>query len=169
MDVSDLLREAYGRVPDLVRGALDGLTQAQLREAPAAGANPIGWTVWHLIRVQDHHLGEVMDVDQLWLADGWAGRFGRAAERDDTGYGHGPDDVAGLDPVSGDLLLAYLDAVHARTVGYLAGLEPKDLDRVVDERWDPPVTLGVRLVSIADDEVQHGGQANYARGMLLGG
>ena len=28
------------------------------------------------------------------------------------------------------------------------------------------VTLGVRLVSIADDDIQHAGQAKYVRGLL---
>jgi hypothetical protein len=28
------------------------------------------------------------------------------------------------------------------------------------------VTLGVRLVSIADDDIQHAGQAAYLRGLL---
>ena len=41
-----------------------------------------------------------------------------------------------------------------------------DLDRIVDERWDPPVTLAVRLVSVVDDCLQHAGQAAYARGIL---
>jgi len=48
----------------------------------------------------------------------------------------------------------------------LAGLRDADLDRIVDERWDPPVTLGVRLVSVLDDDVQHAGQAGYVRGVL---
>ena len=39
-------------------------------------------------------------------------------------------------------------------------------DRVVDRTWDPPVTLGVRLVSILDDDTQHAGQAAYVRGLL---
>ena len=42
-----------------------------------------------------------------------------------------------------------------------------DLDRVVDTRWTPPVTLGVRLVSVLDDDMQHVGQAAYVRGILL--
>ena len=58
------------------------------------------------------------------------------------------------------------DAVYARTRSYLAHLKDDDLDRVVDERWDPPVTLGVRLVSVLDDDVQHAGQAAYVRGLL---
>jgi hypothetical protein len=64
------------------------------------------------------------------------------------------------------VLLAYLDAVDRRTRGFLETLTASDLDRIVDRRWDPPVTLGVRLVSIADDGLQHMGQAAYVRGLL---
>ena len=63
-------------------------------------------------------------------------------------------------------LAAYATAVHERTVAYLATLSADDLDRVVDERWDPPVTLAVRLVSVVDDDAQHVGQAAYVRGLL---
>ena len=56
--------------------------------------------------------------------------------------------------------------MHARTVAHLAGLSEADLDRVVDERWDPPVTLGVRLVSVISDDLQHAGQAAYLRGLV---
>ena len=49
---------------------------------------------------------------------------------------------------------------------YLADLTEADLDRVVDEGYDPPVTLGVRLISISDDGLQHVGQAAYVRGIL---
>jgi hypothetical protein len=62
-------------------------------------------------------------------------------------------------------LLEYLDAVHAETEAMLRDLSPADLDRVVDRNWDPPVTLGVRLISIVDDCVQHVGQAAYVRGL----
>ena len=55
---------------------------------------------------------------------------------------------------------------HARTRRLLEGLRETDLDRIVDKRWDPPVTLGVRLISIADDCLQHAGQAAYLRGLL---
>jgi hypothetical protein len=37
---------------------------------------------------------------------------------------------------------------------------------VVDASWDPPVTLGVRLVSVISDDLQHAGQAAYLRGMI---
>ena len=65
-----------------------------------------------------------------------------------------------------DLLLGYYDAVHEQTLQYLDRIGEDDLDAIVDRRWDPPVTLGVRLISIADDDLQHSGQAGYVRGLI---
>lgn len=67
---------------------------------------------------------------------------------------------------SGDLLTGYYDAVHEQSLGVLRTVAAKDLERVVDEHWDPPVTLGVRLVSVLSDDLQHVGQAAYVRGLL---
>jgi len=166
VDVNDLLVEGYDRLPDLVSAAVDGLTADQLAKAPAPGANTVGWLVWHLTRVQDHHVAELLDDDQVWVTSGWAARFGRDGDPSDTGYGHSPAEVAKLRADGADALTGYHAVVAARTRVFLAGLQPADLDRVVDERWDPPVTLGVRLVSVLDDDLQHAGQAAYVRGLL---
>ncbi|HEY6427313.1 MAG TPA: DUF664 domain-containing protein, partial [Acidimicrobiales bacterium] len=104
--------------------------------------------------------------EQVWTTGEWAAQCGLPPDPHNTGYGHGPDDVAAVRPQGPDVLVGYLDEVSARTQGMLEGLGEADLDRVVDRRWDPPVTLGVRLVSIADDCLQHGGQAAYVRGLL---
>lgn len=166
MDVDALLLELYGRVEAHVVGAVADLDAAGLAAAPGPGANHIGWLVWHLTRVEDGHVAELLDVDQLYVTGSWAERLGMPADPEDSGYGHTEEQVAAVKPGGPDLLLDYYRAVNARTRGYLAGLSPADLDRIVDERWDPPVTLGVRLVSIVDDQIQHAGQAKYLRGLL---
>jgi hypothetical protein len=166
MDVASLLLELYGRIPPLAKDVVDDLEGRHLTGTPADGANPIGWLLWHLTRVQDHHVAELLDTDQLWVTGEWAGRFGLEADPSNTGYGHSPAEVAAVQPESADALIAYLGAVQARTEAMLRDLDAAALDRVVDERWDPPVTLGVRLVSIADDSLQHLGQAAYVRGLL---
>jgi hypothetical protein len=56
--------------------------------------------------------------------------------------------------------------VHEQTLGALRSVAAKDLERVVDDNWDPPVTLGVRLVSVLSDDLQHVGQAAYVRGLV---
>ena len=166
MEVRALLIELFGRIPDEIRTAVDGLSADDLRWTPSDGATSIGWLVWHLTRVQDDHVADLVEEEQLWVTGDWAARFGLAPDRHDTGYGHTPADVARVRPESGSALLEYYDAVSARTNEYLATLRDVDLDRIVDTRWDPPVTLGVRLVSIADDDIQHAGQAAYIRGLL---
>ena len=92
-------------------------------------------------------------------------RFGLPFDAGDTGYGHSSEQVAQV-RADADLLAAYLAAVHEQTARLPRGLAPDDLDRVVDTRWDPPVTLGVRLVSVVNDDSQHLGQAAYVRGLL---
>ena len=169
MNPNEVLIEAFDRLPDLVRSAVEGLTPEQLRWAPASGANPIGWLVWHLTRIQDDHVAEVMGQDQVWVQEGRARRFGLGPDPGNTGYGHSAAQVATVQPESAQALIEYYEAVSSRTRAFLAGLTPGDLDRVVDERWDPPVTLGVRLVSVVNDDDQHVGQAAYVRGLLPAG
>jgi hypothetical protein len=166
MDVAALLLEIYGRIPPLAREAVDGLDAAALTDAPSPGANTVGWLIWHLTRVQDHHISELIDQEQLWVTGDWPARFGLAPDPHNTGYGHHPDDVASVRPRSASDLLDYLDAVDERTRAFLGSVTPDELERIVDRRWDPPVTLGVRLVSVADDCLQHAGQAAYVRGLL---
>jgi hypothetical protein len=167
MDIVALLKDLYGRVPPLAADAVEGLDTEQLSWCPSPGSNSVGWLIWHLTRVQDHHISELLESDQLWVGGNWAPRFGLAPEPSNTGYGHSADEVLSVRPDGHAVLVNYLRAVDARTLGFLESLTAAELDRVVDRRWTPPVTLGVRLVSVADDCLQHVGQAAYVRGLLL--
>jgi uncharacterized damage-inducible protein DinB len=166
MELPDVLADLFARVTEHVHEAVDGLDAEQLRARPAAGANSIGWMIWHLTRVQDHHMADILGEEQIWVTGDWGPRFSLASTPHNTGYGHSPAEVAAVKPESAIALVEYYEAVEARTRAFLEGVTPKALDRVVDERWDPPVTLGVRLISIADDDIQHAGQACYVRGLL---
>ena len=167
MDVAALLGDLFGRIRPLAERAVDGLEPGQLTARPGPDANTVAWLIWHLARVQDSHIAELVDgATQVYVDGDWGPRFGLASDPDDTGYGHSSAEVAAVRPESGSVLLDYLARVSEVTERYLDGLTAVDLDRVVDRRWDPPVTLGVRLVSVADDCLEHAGQANYARGLL---
>jgi uncharacterized damage-inducible protein DinB len=169
MDVGELLVDAFGRVREGVHRVVEGLDVEQLAWRPVPAANSVGWLVWHLARVQDDHVADAAGREQVHTDLGWHARLALPFPPEDTGYSHSADDVAMVRRIEGGLLAAYLDAVHERTVTFVRGLRPADLDRVVDTRWDPPVTLGVRLVSVVDDDAQHVGQAAYVRGLLLAG
>lgn len=164
----DVLVDGFGRVRESVERVLEGLTRQQLAHRVGGSANSIAWLVWHLTRVQDDHVAEVAGTEQVWTADGWVKRFDLPLPADSTGYGHSGAEVAVV-TASAELLLGYHRAVHERTTAYLRELDPAELTRVVDESWDPPVTLAVRLVSVIEDDLQHVGQAAFARGLLSEG
>lgn len=166
VDAIAVLLESFGRVPDLARTAVEGMSDDDLAWRPDQGANPVGWLVWHLARQQDAQVAALAGTDEVWVRDGgWGERAGLPFPLRENGYGMDADDVARV-RLDAATLLGYLDDVQAASEAYLRSLAPDALDDVVDEDWDPPVTRGARLVSVVDDAVQHAGQAAYVRGLL---
>jgi hypothetical protein len=163
---ADLLVEAFGRIQHLVQNVVGGLTPGQLAFRLNGEGNSIGWLIWHLTRIQDDHVADAAGTEQVWTSDGWAERFALPLSSSDTGYGHSSGDVSAVRVESPELLTGYHDAVHKKTIGYVERLSETDLSRIIDESWDPPVSLGARLVSVVSDDLQHAGQAAYVRGIL---
>ncbi|GAA4623295.1 mycothiol transferase [Cellulomonas oligotrophica] len=165
MQARHVLADGFGRIEELVAEALDGADDALLVRRPDPEANTLAWLAWHTARVQDAQVAPLAGVEQVWTAQGWARRFDLPFDDDAHGYGHTPDDVARV-VAPAPLLLDYLRAATAQTLAYLERLTDDDLDAVVDPGWDPPVTLGVRLVSVLADDLEHAGQAAYLRDLL---
>ncbi len=164
-----LLTDAFERIRDGVPVVVDGLSIDELLWRPDAEANHVAWLVWHLARQQDDQVADLADTDPVWTAQGWADRFALPYPADAHGWSMSHADVGAFTVSDPALLSGYQEAVHARTVDYLStlgGLDPAAYDRVVDDRWDPPVTVGVRLVSVLDDAAKHLGQAEYVRGLI---
>jgi len=161
---SEILSEAFGRIRAVVHPALKDASIEALTFRADPEANTIAWLVWHLTRVQDGHIAELMGEEQVWTADGWVDRFDLPFDPEATGYGQSTSDVASV-RADAELLAGYYDAVHARTIDYLHTLTEADFARIVDTSWNPPVTLAMRLVSILSDDLQHAGQASYLRGL----
>ncbi|WP_327163630.1 DinB family protein [Streptomyces zaomyceticus] len=165
MNSAGLLVDSFGRVREVVHEAVEGLTEDELAARIDPDANSIAWLVWHLTRIQDDHLAGAFGGEQLWETRGWRDRFGLPFPERATGYGQTSAQVASV-RAPAELLLGYHDAVYERTLDLVGSLTDAELDRVVDTAWDPPVTLGVRLVSVIADDLQHAGQAAYVRGAV---
>ena len=163
--VRELLRDAFTRLVEHVEVLTDGLTEAESSYRPTPQANSIAWLIWHSARCQDLQLCDIAGVAQVWTRDGWMERFGLDLGANDIGYGHSPEEV-GKVHAPADLLAGYYRAVHKVTLEYIASVTPEELGRIVDTRWNPPVTASARLVSIIDDCAQHLGQAAYLRGII---
>ena len=166
MTSADLLVDAFGRIREVVHDAVDGLSPEELAFRVDGEANSIAWLVWHLNRIIDDHISEVAGTEQVWIARGYMDKFGLPFGPRATGYGHGGEDVAAVQVKSGELLTAYHDAVYEMALRYVRTLIDEDLSRIIDDSWDPPVTLAVRLVSVISDGLQHAGQAFFVRGIV---
>jgi Protein of unknown function (DUF664) len=163
MNSSDLLIDGFGRISQVAHRVLDGLTADALTFRIDDQSNTIAWLIWHLTRNQDDHLADAFGADQVWTTAGWAEQFALPFATAATGYGQTSDEVAAV-TASPALLQGYLDATHNKTIEFLGTVIDAGLDRIVDTRWDPPVTLGVRLISVLADGLQHVGQAAYVKG-----
>lgn len=166
MTSADVLVDAYGRIRESVHAAVEGLGPDELTFRVDPEANSIAWLVWHLTRVQDDHIADAAQADQVWTSQSWVGRFELPFDRLDTGFGHTSEQVAAVRVSSGKLLSEYHDAVHEQTTRYVQGLTDSDLARVLDSSWNPPISLGIRLVSVIGDGMQHAGQAAFVRGIV---
>lgn len=168
MDVRELLVDHFGRVTELYAGiALPSgrpLDAERAHHRPGGTGNPVVWLLWHVARLQDDHVAHLTGTEQAWRRE-WADRIEVPYDRDDIGYGHTSAEVAALRVDRLEDLVAYQAAVHQLTLSYLDQVDPASLDRVVDRRFTPPVTAGVRLVSLLGDCLQHLGQAAYIEGL----
>lgn len=165
MQPTDVYLDSLDRVHELIPAVLDGLTVQDITWRPDPGSNPMGWLIWHLLRALDDHVSHIGDRETVWLADGWQQRFGLPYEPTASGFGMTGEQVGQFRIDDLGLLTGYAEAVRAMSREVIGGLGTDDLDRVIDTRWDPPVTIAIRLTSVVVEVAQHIGQAAYLRGM----
>ncbi len=169
MEAKDIVIDALERIRSILHRTLAGLTLDELQRQPTPDSNSIAWLTWHLTRVQDNGISGLFGQEQAWISQGWHAQFGMAPDPDNEGQGHTPQQVAAFRAPSIQTLLDYHDSVSTRSKTFVGGLAPADFNRELDEpQYQPRPTVGVRLVSILSDNLQHAGQVAYLRGVWQG-
>ena len=168
MESRELVADALGRVSETVADTLKpGIDDEGLTWRPDADANSIAWLVWHLARVLDRNQARFTTDPQVWTSAGFDQRFaavGVDPSPDNSGYGHTSQEV-GRVRAEGQLLAEYHSAVNDKLLAYVERIDAGELERIIDTSYDPPISVGVRMISIINDAMQHAGQAAYVRGM----
>ena len=162
MAESGVLLDGFTRVHDSLHRTLADLAEAELIQEPHPS---MGWLAWRLNRIMDSNVSRLAGREQLWIAEGWAARFGMPPEPADFGRAatHTREQVRAF-RASAALLLAYHDATYERMKTYLGTLSTEDLARELDEpQYQPLPTVAVRLVSVLENAMQNAGQIGYLK------
>lgn len=161
----DILLDAASRPLDALRALARLVTEVNLNAHPGGHPNSPAWLLWHTGREIDVQLAHLTGLDEVWTRDGFQDRFALGELGDGIGYGHSPEEARAVVVLDPQLPLDYVTSTIDALTDYIRTLDESDLGVVVDRRWNPPVTRGVRLVSIIDDAAQHLAQAAYVCGM----
>ena len=162
MVATGVLLDAFTRVYESLHRTLPDLSAEELIKEPHPS---IGWLAWRLTRIMDSNVSRLMGREQLWIGDGWAGRFGMPPEPADFGRSatHTREQVRAF-RASAELLLTYHDATYERMKSYLKTLTTEDLARLLDDpQYQPLPTVAVRLVSVLENAMTNAGQIGYVK------
>jgi Protein of unknown function (DUF664) len=141
MTSAELLVDAVGRIRGVVHRVVDSLTPEQLAFRVDPKANSIAWLVWHLTRIQDDHVADVAQAEQVWTSQGWVERFGLPFDPGTPATGTGPMRWRPCRWSPASCWWATMMRSTSRRPGYVERLGEADLARIVDRSWDPPVSL----------------------------
>jgi len=162
MDALDVLSDAALRPLQAATALRDRLNPRILNAHPGGHPNSIAWLLWHIGREIDVQVADLTGGEQVWIRSGFADRLGLGDVGDDLGYGHTSHEAAAIKIDDAQALVSYVEAATEALVHYINSLSEDELDHIIDQDWNPPVTRGIRIVSIIDDAAQHIGQAAYA-------
>ena len=166
MNATDILHNAATRPAEAAQGLRASLSAEVLNAHLGGHDNSAAWLLWHTGREIDIQTVDLAGTSEVWSRDGYAELTGIGTVGDGVGLGHTPGEAREITSDQGDALVDYVAAATEALLAYISTLSDADLDEVIDENWDPPVTRGVRLISIIDDAAQHVGQAAYVVGAL---
>ena len=87
MTLNEFIEDAFNVEHEFLMEAVKDLTAEELRWRPGPEANPIGWMLWHMIRVEDMWFQFFIQRQlEIWERDGWHEKFGLPTR--DNGFGH---------------------------------------------------------------------------------
>ena len=167
MDLNEFIVDALEKEQESLSEAVGDLTPEELAWRAGPEANPIGWILWHMLRVEDMWFQFfIQRRNEIWERGSWHEKFGLPTR--DNGFGHTSEQVAGFPALDLQELLRYGEVVRRATLEYLETLSPEDYDAVPREQR-PEMTVGAIFRQIVGELYQHQGHIAYLKGLLRTG
>ena len=167
---TESINAALQRNWEMIDSALEGLDDATLSLQPSEQCNSIAWILWHMSRVVDTFINtRILETTQLWIRDGWHGKYGMPEDTEDRGGGWTAAQVAAWSAPRRDVQLGYYGAVKATAMEFLSSATPAQLEKkLVFPPLAEPRSTAAALGQMTWDSIAHGGQIAYLRGFYRG-
>lgn len=163
MTLNEFIEDAFRQEKEFLTAAVTDLTPAELAWRAGPEANPAGWILWHMLRVEDMWFQFfIQRKPEIWERDGWNDKFGLPTR--DNGFGHTQEQVSEFPALDRDELMLYGDAVRVETLEYLKGLAPDDFN-VVPREQRPEMSVGAIFRQVVGELFQHQGHISYLKGL----
>jgi hypothetical protein len=167
-------QEQITQLADMLGKQLADLSDTQLATRPTATLNPPGFIAWHLMRVWDFDLnqlirGQARDAD-AWHRGGFQEQMGYEPIGNGpggSGIGFGFSDVeVDAVPYRLDVLRSYLAQLLSETDAYLAGASDADLTVKMERAPIGEFTPAARIQHAIAHSWNHTGELRMTKSML---
>lgn len=154
----------------MVDTTLADVDEAGMTRQPHEQCNSIAWILWHMNRVVDSFIHtRLQSATQLWITEGWYQQFGMSDDPDDRGVRWSAEQVRAWRPPTKAVQMAYYETAKQVARAYLSSLSEADLAvcRLIPPMPEPR-TVAAALGQMTWDNISHGGQISYVRGLFEG-
>ncbi len=167
MELKDFIQTSLNGSQRNIKRATDGLTKQEILWRPGPECNSIGIILFHVIRSEDTFIqSTIQKKPTVWETDKWYDRLGLPAT--DTGSGYTVEQVQAFKAPELADLMAYFEAVRAKTNEYAASLTPAICDQKVQWGRMGEFSIGALMALVANHASQHIGEISYIRGQQRG-
>ena len=167
MTLNEFIEDAFDKEHGFLMEAVQDLTPDELAWRAGPEANPMGWILWHMIRVEDMWFQFFIQRPlEIWERAGWHEKFGLPTRA--NGFDHTLEQVTSFPNLDLAELLSYGEAVRAGTLSYLKGLTPEDFAAVPREPR-PEMSVGAVFRQVIGELYQHQGHISYLKGLVRSG
>jgi len=167
MEVKDYICIELEHLKRVTSRVLDGLSQSEMAWRPGAGCNPIGLILFHIMKFEDSVIqSRIQGQQTLWESEKWYERL--KLPESESGARYTEEQVAAFPVPEPSELVAYHDAVRARTIEYVKSLNANDFDKIINMQPFGDISIGSLLALVLGHQSQHMGEISYLRGLQRG-
>tara|TARA_Y100001970_G_scaffold78193_2_gene99528 strand:- start:2293 stop:2808 length:516 start_codon:yes stop_codon:yes gene_type:complete len=151
----------------LLNKSIEGLSISELRWQPSLESNNIIYLLWHMGRVEDNWINQVIGgKESVWIRNGWNKKF--PFDENDYGKGYGKQDLANLPEMNKEQLMNFYNDQRIESIKVIENLSGEDLTKQY-KRLSGELKSGYWILGhVLVEESQHLGQVAYIRGMIKG-